>query len=167
MTTERKIGETTFTLVGDRELVATRVFDAPRRIVWEAWTRPEHISRWLLGPEGWTMPVCEVDLRVGGRWRYEWAKPGEPSFGMEGEYLEIVPPERLVHTERWGADAPAAVNTVLFSEANGRTTVTHKVVFPSAEAREGALATGMLDGWAESLDRLQDQLLPAMDAAKA
>lgn len=158
MSTERKIGETTFDLVGDCELVAVRVFEAPKRLVWDAFTKPELVSRWMLGPEGWSMPVCEIDFRAGGSYRYEWAKPGEQSFGLGGEFLEITPVVKLVHTERWDPEAPASLNYVTFRETNGRTTVTHRVVFPSAEARTAALATGMLDGWAESLDRLARNL---------
>jgi uncharacterized protein YndB with AHSA1/START domain len=157
MSTERKIGETTFELVGDRELVATRVFNAAKRLVWDAFTKPEFVSRWMTGPEGWSMPVCEIDLRVGGRWRYEWGKPGEQGFGMHGEFLEIDPLERIVHTERF-LEYPPSINTVTFTESNGRTTVLHKVAYESPEARAGALESGMLDGWAESLDRLQRNL---------
>jgi uncharacterized protein YndB with AHSA1/START domain len=159
MSTQRKIGETTFTMAGDREIVATRVLDAPRRLVWKAWTEPELVSRWMLGPEGWSMPVCELDLRVGGRWRFVWRKPGDGEFGMVGEYREIAPPERLVSTESWGGDWAETLNTVVLTEANGRTTITCTVLYPSREDRERALQTGMLDGWSISYDRLGERLL--------
>ncbi len=89
---------------GDRAVVLTRTFNAPRRLVFDAHTRPELVRRWLLGPPGWTMPVCEIDLRVGGRIRYVWRGPDGSGMGMSGTYREIVPPRRLVHTEIFDED---------------------------------------------------------------
>src|ERR687885_209634 len=110
MATVNKVGSTTFTMPSDAEIVATRVFDAPRRLVWEAHTSPEHVPHWMLGPEGWTMPVCEIDLRPGGAWHFVWRRAdGTEEFEMRGEYREIVPPERLVYTERWGGEWPEAL----------------------------------------------------------
>ena len=84
---------TTFTTPSDVEIVATRVFDAPRRLVWEAHTKPEHVTQWLLGPEGWTMPICEMDVRPGGKWRWGWQKgDGGETMEMTGEFREVVPP---------------------------------------------------------------------------
>ena len=83
-----------------RELLITRVFDAPRNLVFDAWTKPELVRRWLLGPPGWTMPVCEIDLRVGGACRYLWRNADGTEMGMRGVIREIVPPERLVATEK-------------------------------------------------------------------
>lgn len=80
----------------DREIVMTRAVNAPRNLVWEAWTNPKHIPKWLLGPEGWTMPICEVDLRPGGAWHFVWRKSDGAEMGMRGVYREIMPPERLV-----------------------------------------------------------------------
>jgi uncharacterized protein YndB with AHSA1/START domain len=142
----------------DREVATTRVFDAPRRLVWEAWTRPEHVQRWMLGPEGWTMPVCEIDLRPGGAWRFVWRKANGTEMEMTGSYREVHPPERLVSTEKWGPDWPETINTLTLVERNGRTTATETILYPSKEARDAALQTGMADGIAASFDRLEKLL---------
>jgi uncharacterized protein YndB with AHSA1/START domain len=118
---ESKVGATTFATPSEREIVATRVFDAPRKLVWEVWTRPEHVQNWLLGPEGWTMPVCEIDLRPGGSWHFVWRRSDGAEMGMSGVYREVVPPERLVNTEAWGSDWPETLNTTIFTEVDGMT----------------------------------------------
>jgi uncharacterized protein YndB with AHSA1/START domain len=138
----------------DRALVMTRVFDAPRRLVFEAWTRPEHLPHWMLGPEGWTMPVCEIDLRPGGAWHFVWRQSDGNEMEMRGVYREITPPERLVSTESWGGDWPETLNTVVLFEEDGKTTMTLTVLYPSKEAREAALKTGMKEGASLSFDRL-------------
>jgi uncharacterized protein YndB with AHSA1/START domain len=97
---------TTYTTPSDRELVMTRVFDAPRRLVWEALTSAEHLQHWMLGREGWTMPVCEADLRPGGAWHFVWRQSDGTEIEMRGEYREIEPPERLVSTSRGAATGP-------------------------------------------------------------
>ena len=95
------------TTPSDREIAMTRVFDAPRRLVFDAFTKPELVKQWLLGPPGWTMPVCEIDLRVGGQYRYVWRRESNgKEMGMGGVYKEISPPERLVSTESWGGHGP-------------------------------------------------------------
>src|SRR6516164_2877868 len=139
---------TTFTTPSDREIVMTRVFDAPRRLVWEAWTSPEHLPHWMLGPSGWTMPVCEIDLRPGGTWHFVWRHDNGNEMGMSGVYLEIVPPERLVSTDSWGGDWPETLNTLVLTEEDGKTTVTQRILYPTKEARDAALRTGMKDGMA-------------------
>lgn len=146
----------TMTTVGDTDLLFTRDFDAPRTLVWEALTRPELIQRWLLGPDGWTMPVCDVDLRPGGRFRYVWRK-GNRDMGMSGTFREKVPPERIVHTEIFDEDwtGGETVVTTTLTEATGRTTMSMTVRYGSAAAREGALKTGMADGMAATYDRLE------------
>ncbi len=160
-TNERTAGAraTHFSTPNDTDIVAVRVFDAPRRLVWDAHTKAEHVARWQLGPDGWSMPVCEIDLRPSGRWHFVWRNDatGE-QFGMEGVYKEIVPHERIVSTEGWGPEWPEAVNTYVFTEENGRTTLTVTSRFPSREAREKAIATGMEKGWAQSNDRLDGYL---------
>ena len=158
MVTPGRVGETAFATPSDREIVITRVVDAPRRLVFEAWTNPEHVPQWLLGPEGWTMPVCEIDLRVGGTWRYVWRKDDGAEMAMSGIYREVVPPERIVSTERWGPEWPETVNTVQLVEAAGRTTITITVLYPSKEARDMALQTGMKEGMNAGFARL-DELL--------
>jgi uncharacterized protein YndB with AHSA1/START domain len=154
MATVNKPNPTTFTTPTDRELVITRVVDAPRTLVWDVWTSPEHLPQWLLGPEGWTMPVCEIDLRPGGAWRWRWRREDGCQMEMHGIYKEIAPPERLVSTEAWGGDWPETVNTLLLTEENGRTTITQRILYPSKEARDAALQTGMKDGVTVSFDRL-------------
>jgi uncharacterized protein YndB with AHSA1/START domain len=161
MGTGHEVGTTTFTTPSDREVVMTRVFDAPRRLVWAAWTDPRHIPQWMLGPDGWTMPVCEIDLRPGGAWRFVWRRTDGSEMSMAGIYKEIVPPERLVSTEAWSGDWPETVNTLTLVEHEGRTTLTQRVLYPSKEARDAALGTGMREGTSQSFERL-DGYLPAM-----
>src|SRR2546430_1875665 len=109
--------ETTFATPSDREIVMTRVVDAPRRLVWEAWTNPQHVPRWLLGPEGWSMPICEIDLRPGGAWHFGWRRGDGTEMEMRGLYREVTPPERLVTTESWGGSWPETINTLTLSES--------------------------------------------------
>jgi uncharacterized protein YndB with AHSA1/START domain len=162
MTTAPETGTTTFTTPSDREIVMTRTVDAPRDLVFDALTKPEHLTHWMLGPEGWTMPVCEVDLRPGGAWHYGWRSADGSEMEMHGEYHEVSPPERVVHLEWWGGDWPETVNTVDLAESGGRTTITTTVLYPSEEARDAALGTGMKDGASRSFD-----LLAAYLATKA
>jgi uncharacterized protein YndB with AHSA1/START domain len=151
-------GVTSFTTPSDLEIVMSRAFDAPRRLVWEAWTSPEHVPRWLLGPEGWSMPVCEIDLRPGGAWRFVWRDADGRELEMRGEYREITPPERLVSTESWGGDWPETLNTLVLTEHEGRTMMTHTARYPTREARDAALQTGMKDGATASFNRLDEYL---------
>lgn len=150
--------KTEITTPTDLEIVMTRVFDAPRRLVWEAHTNPEHLPHWMLGPEGWTMPVCEIDLRPGGTWHVVWRREDGSEMEMLGVYKEVVPHERLVNTESWGADWPETVNTMILTEENGKTTMTSKMLYPTKEARDKALQTGMADGVDLSYDRLDEYL---------
>ena len=136
----------------------TRVFEAPGRLVWEAWTSPEHVPHWMLGPEGWTMPVCEIDLRAGGAWHFVWRRADGTEMEMRGVYREIVRPERLVCTESWGGDWPETLNTLLLTEKNGKTTMTERVLYPTKAARDAALETGMKEGVDMSFDRLAEHL---------
>jgi len=159
MAAQARVGETTYTTPSDRELVTTRAFDAPRDLVWEAWTSPEHLPNWLLGREGWTMPVCESDLRVGGAWHFVWQSDADGSeMGMTGEYKEIAPPERLVSTQSWGGDWPETLNTLVFTEEDGLTVMTQTILYPSQEARDAALATGMQQGMDAGFSRLDAYL---------
>ena len=106
MITAARTGVTTYTTPSDREVLITRVVSAPRRVVFEAFTNPRHVPNWLIGPEGWTMPVCEIDLRPGGTWRYVYRKNDGSEMTMQGFYREVAPPERLVSTESWGPSGP-------------------------------------------------------------
>ncbi len=158
MSTASKVETTTFTTPSDREIAMTRVFDAPRRLVFDAWTNPKHVPHWMLGPDGWTMPVCEIDLRPGGAWRFVWRRSNGTEMEMRGEYREVTPPERLVSTESWGDDWPETLNTLTLSEEGGKTTMTQTVLYPSKEARDAAFETGMKDGASQSFDRLEAYL---------
>jgi uncharacterized protein YndB with AHSA1/START domain len=155
MTTATRPGVTTYATPTDREVVVTRVVDAPRKVVFAAHTEPRHLQRWLLGPEGWTMPVCEFDARPGGAWRYVWRKADGSEMAMSGIVREFAPPERVVHTERWGPEWPETVNTTVFTESEGRTTITLTIAYPSREARDAAIQTGMKGGMDQSYDRLE------------
>jgi uncharacterized protein YndB with AHSA1/START domain len=154
---------------GDREIVMTRDFNAPRHLVFDAFTKPELVKQWLLGPPGWSMPVCEIDLRVGGAYRYLWRRDSDGTeMGMGGVYREIVPPERIVSTEVFDqAWYPGeALGTFLFSEVDGKTTVTQTIQYQSREARDGVLKSGMESGVTASYDRLA-QLVESPGAAGA
>jgi len=145
------------TTPSDTEIRMTRLFDAPRRLVFEAMTKPEHVRQWWgrLG-EGYSVPVCEIDLRPGGKWRFVNRHPnGEAAF--HGEYREITPPSRLVFTEIF-EDFPDSVSVVTseFIEEDGRTRLTATVAYPSREVRDMVLASGMSGGAGVSYDRLED-----------
>lgn len=145
------------TTPSDREICLTRVFDAPRHLVFEAMTRPEHIQRWWgCLDEGYSVPVCEVDLRPGGAWRFVNRFPkGEATF--YGVYREIAPPERLVFTEIYEPfpDAESVVTVVLTNE-HGKTRFTMTAEYPSLEVRDAVIASGMEKGAAISYDRLEE-----------
>ncbi|MGH9313390.1 MAG: SRPBCC family protein [Vicinamibacterales bacterium] len=159
--TVKSTGTLQVTTPSDREVLVTRVVDAPRRLVFDAWTKPEHLSHWMLGPSGWTMPVCEIDLRPGGAWHFVWRRSDGTEMEMRGVYREITPPERLVSTESWGGNWPETLNTLILTEENGKTTITHTITYPSKEARDAALQTGMKEGMSQSLDRLDEYLRTA------
>lgn len=149
------------TTPSDREITMTRVFDAPRHLVFEAWTKPELVKRWLYGPDDWRLAVCEMDLRVGGASRFVWRQDGDgQEMGMSGVFREIAPPERLVFTEIWDDDwtGGEALNTLIFTELAGKTMLTQTVRYSSQGARDGALKTGMEQGIAVSYDRLAELL---------
>jgi len=134
----------------------TRVFDAPRTLVFDAFTKPDLVRKWLLGPEGWTMPVCEIDLRVGGSYRYVWRNAQGIEMGMGGVYREIVAPERVVATERFDQSwyPGEAVGTITLAEQSGKTMLTQTVLYDSREAREVVLKSPMESGVVASYDRL-------------
>ena len=144
----------------EREIVMSRVFDAPRNLVFDAWTRPELLERWLGVRGGWSMVVCEVDLRVGGAYRFVWRGPDGPEMGMGGVYREIASPERLVATE--SCDDPRysgeALDTIVLVEEGGKTTATTTVLYESEEIRDAVLESGMARGVAESYDMLAEYL---------
>jgi uncharacterized protein YndB with AHSA1/START domain len=148
----------TVTTPSDREIVVTRVFNAPRKLVFDAWTSPKYLPHWMLGPDGWSMPVCEIDLRPGGSWHIVWRHSNGQEMEMRGAYREVQPPERVVSSESWGPDWPETLNTVVFSEHAGKTTATITLLYPSKDARDAALKTGMKQGMSQSYDRLEAYL---------
>jgi uncharacterized protein YndB with AHSA1/START domain len=155
--TSSTIGETTFTTVSDRELVISRVFDAPRELVFDALTNPAHVPSWY-GLREWTMPVCEIDLRTGGAWRYVLRGPDGTEMGMRGVYREVSPPERIVSTESFDDYPGESLNTLVLTEEDGRTTMTVNVRYDSKETRDATIASGMMGGAAVTFDRLAEHL---------
>lgn len=142
---------------GDREIRVTRTFDAPRELVFQCHAKPEYLKRWLLGPPGWSMPGCEVDFRVGGKYLYTWRSDSDGSeFSIGGVYREIDPPERIVTLENFMGDE--ALCTLTLTEQDGRTTLVQSMEFENREKRDQALATGMTDGMGISYDRLDEML---------
>jgi uncharacterized protein YndB with AHSA1/START domain len=151
---------------GEREIVMTRVFNAPRNLVYDAFTKPELVKRWLGVFGGWTLPVCEIDLRVGGRFRFVWRKEGA-EMGMGGIYKEIVPNERIVNTEKF--DDPwyegEGLDTVTFVERAGKTTLKQTILYVSKQTRDGVLKSPMESGVAQSYNKLAE-ILSAMSSKK-
>ena len=152
-------GTATVTLPGDTQILITREFDAPRHLVYKAWTTPELVKRWWHANRG-EMTVADIDLRVGGRWRYVLVTPDGMEVGFHGEYREIVPDERLVSTEAYegipDADEHAALDTLTLVEVDGRTTMTVLVEHPTKEGRDAHIESGMEAGMQDALDRLEE-----------
>jgi uncharacterized protein YndB with AHSA1/START domain len=143
------------TLQGDTEVLITREFNAPRHLVYKAYTTPELVRRWWAGRRG-QMTVCEIDLRVGGTWRYVMTSSEGFEVAFHGTYREIVADERLVHTEVYEAMPDAeVVNTIAFEEADGRTTLTVLVECGSREIRDGMMGSGMEVGMQEAYDLIE------------
>jgi uncharacterized protein YndB with AHSA1/START domain len=153
-------GTSEYSTPSDREIRVVRAFSAPRKLVYEAMSNPKHVPKWMTGPEGVTMPVCEMDLRPGGKWRFVYRMPNGQEMTMQGSYREIVPLERMVSTESWGPEWPETVNTMELAESQGVTTMTLTVLYPSKEARDAALGSGMKEGMDTGFARL-DALLPS------
>src|SRR5688572_4457031 len=153
-------GKLRVTLPGACEILVTRDLAAPRQLVYDAHTKPEMVKRWLFGPDGWSMPVCEIDLRVGGRYRYRWRQRDDGGeFGLGGKYLEIVPGEKIVSTEAFEGELNQgeAINTLTLNERNGVTTVSLLMRYPSEEIRDRAIKSGMNEGIEMGYARLDEQ----------
>jgi uncharacterized protein YndB with AHSA1/START domain len=153
--TMKNTGTLKVSLPTEREVVMTRVFDAPRRLVFEALTKPELLKRWF-GPRGWSLVVCEADLKVGGAWRWVLRGPDGRDMGMRGVYQEITPPEWLVSTESFDDYPGESLNTLILS--NGKTTFTITVRYASQEIRDAVIKSGMEHGAAECYDKLAEML---------
>ena len=165
--TVKNVGKLQITTPSDREIAMTRVFDAPRSLVFDAFTKPELLKRWLGVRGGWTFALCEVDLKVGGLYRYVWRGPTGKEMGMGGVFREIVRPERIVCTEKF--DDPwyegEAVDTMTFVERDGKTTATTMVLASSKAVRDSVLKSPMDKGVAESYDKL-DEVLASISARR-
>jgi uncharacterized protein YndB with AHSA1/START domain len=144
----------------DREIVMTRVFDAPRNLVFDAFSKPELLKRWF-GPRGWSLVVCEVDFKVGGKWRFVLRGPDGREMGMRGVYREIAPPERTVHLEMFDDYPGESIVTAVFVEQNGKTTMTATVLYESQQVRDAVIKSGMEHGAAECYDKLAEYLASA------
>ena len=155
-------GSAVVTLPTDTQLKVVREFDAPARLVFRAYTEPELVKRWWHANRG-TVTTAEIDLRVGGKWRFHMRKDDGDQMGLYGEYREIGPPQRLVNTELFEDPyfeemGAGTINTMILAEEAGTTTMKVTSLYKSKEARDTALATGMESGASESLDRLDDLL---------
>jgi len=155
---QKKTGSVQISLREDREIVMMREFNAPKRMVFDALTKPELVKKWLLGRDGWSMPVCEIDLRVGGKYRYVWRRDSDgKEMGMGGVYREIVKNERIVSTELFDdAWYPGeALLTTTFAESGGKTTMSTVILYESRGARDGVMKSDMERGVGLSYDRLE------------
>jgi len=152
-------------LASDTEVLVKRSFDAPVKLVWRAYVEPDLLRRWCLGPPGWSMPVCEMDMRVGGKYRWRWRSDDGQEFGFTGDVLEVAPHARLVHTQLYEAGTlggsmgsePYLVS-VTFHEVNGITNVATSIKFASKADRDAAFSTGMTDGMEMSYRQLDGLL---------
>ena len=163
----KNTGTLKVTTPSDCEVVLTRVFDAPRQLVFEAFSKPDLLKRWF-GPHGFSLVVCEVDFRVGGGFRFVLRGPDGKDMGMRGVYREIVSPERSVHMESFDnyPDKLHQVTSVL-TEQGGKTTFTATILYPSKEVRDIVLKSGMEHGAAETYDRLADLLQTKLSQSSA
>jgi len=154
--------ETMSQILNDTQVRVSRIIAGPVEAVWEAHNREDLLRRWLLGPDGWTMPVCEVAANVGDTYRYEWAQTdGDGHFGFTGELLESEPPRRAVTTERMiGMEGSGTVNEMTLTSVEGGTLLSIVITYPDSATRDTVLATGMTDGMEASYRRLEAEILP-------
>ena len=151
----------TITTPTDREVLLTRVFDAPATLVFDALTQPEWLKRWY-GPTGWLLVVCDIDLRVGGAWHFVSRRPDGKQIGQLGVYREIVKPERIVNTEQWEDwDAGETLVTTVLTERGGKTRFQSTILFPSQEVRDTVLKAGLEHGAEDEYNRLAEALAAA------
>lgn len=156
----KNTGTLQVTTPSDREIVLTRVFDAPRHLVFDAFTKPELLKRWF-GPRGWSLVACEINPRVGGTFRFVLRGPDGTEMGMSGVYREVTPPEGSVHMESFDDYPGESQVTTVLVEHEGKTTLTATVLYPSPEVRDAVLRSGMEHGAAESYDKLAEMLASA------
>jgi uncharacterized protein YndB with AHSA1/START domain len=151
----------TITTPSDREVMLTREFDAPATMVFDALTKPEWLKRWY-GPAGWTLVVCDIDLQVGGAWRFVVRQPAGKEIGQRGVYQEIDRPSRIVNTESWEDwDAGETLVTTVLTESDGKTIFQCTILFPSQEVRDTVVKAGLEHGAKEGYDKLAEVLAAA------
>jgi uncharacterized protein YndB with AHSA1/START domain len=153
-------GNGTAPVSNDREIVVTRTVDAPRALVFSAWTDPRHLANWF-APRGTTIPSCNLDVKPGGRFHMIWQGADGSQTPVQGSYSEVAAPERLVYVEEWeapGLPPQESVVTVTFEDQGGKTLLTVRTLFSTAEVREGAAQQGFATGWGEFFDRLAELL---------
>ena len=156
-----KIGETQVETPSEREIVVTRMFQAPRALVWEAMSKPDLLKRWLIGPEGWSMTMCDEDPRVGGKFRYVWRGPDGKEMSMHGVYREVSVAERVRRTEAFSIDGNPLgekISTLELTDHGTQTGAKITMLFPSREARDEALSFGAEPNW----DKLDEVLAAAI-----
>lgn len=154
----KNTGSLKVTTPSDCEILLTREFYAPRQMVWDSFTKPDLVKRWF-GPRGWSLAVCEIDLKVGGHWRYVLQGPDGTKMGMRGVYREIMPLQRTVYTESFD-DFPGdeAIVTTTFVEQGGKTTIAANILYASQTVRDAVIQSGMEHGAAETYDKLAELL---------
>lgn len=152
------MNETTkVTTPSDVEAVITRTFNAPRPLVFEVWTECKHLAQWMSGPDEWEMTSCQMELAPGGPIRWVWGRSTGETMQITGTVKEVIAPERIAYTECWGDDWPETLDTVVFTEQNGATTVELTMLFPSKAARDAAMEAG-IDGLDMSYNRMDTYL---------
>lgn len=153
----KTVGRLSAATPSDRAIQLTRTFDAPRQLVWDAHTRPELVRRWMVGPRNWSMPVCDIDLRVGGTYRYEWHDENGLAMALSGTYREIEAPRYISDTQMFDDDwtKGPADTAITFAERDGRTEMTLDIVYASKEARDFALSIPMVEGMEAGYERLE------------
>jgi uncharacterized protein YndB with AHSA1/START domain len=159
----KNTGTLAVSLPSDCEVALTRVFRAPRQLLYDAFSKPEILKRWF-GPRGWSLVTCEVDARVGGGFRFVLRAPDGRELGMRGVYRELSPPERSIHTESFDDFPGESLVTAVFTEVDGETTLVATILYPSKEVRDAVIKSGMEQGAAESYDKLAE-LLPRAEGS--
>lgn len=146
---------------GDLELVIFRVFDAPREMIFEAFTQPAILKKWLLGPPGWTMPTCDLELKIGGQYRYLWRNETGEEMGVRGQFQEIIKSEKLIHTEKFDESwyPGESLITTILSEKLGKSLLTATIRYDSREARDLVIESNMDHGVRMSYDILEKILV--------
>jgi len=162
----KNTGTLAVSLPSECEVALTRVFNAPRPLVYDAFSKPEILKRWF-GPRGWSLVTCEMDVRVGGGFRFVLRNAEGRELGMRGVYRELSPPERSVHTESFDDFPGESRVTAVFTECDGQTTLTATILYPSREVRDAVIKSGMEHGAAESYDKLAELLAAATAEASA